>query len=51
VKFLRRWAADTYAYSLDEVKRMLAVLKEPDWTVVLTAALTGLRKGEIRGLY
>lgn len=42
---------DTYAYSLDEVKRMLAVLSEPAWTVVLTAALTGLRKGEIRGLY
>jgi integrase len=42
---------ETYAYSLDEVKRMLAVLKEPAWTVVLTAALTGLRKGEIRGLH
>jgi integrase len=43
-------AEETYAYSLDEVKAMLAVLKEPAWTVVLTAALTGLRKGEIRGL-
>jgi len=42
--------ADTYAYNLDEVKRMLAVLPEPAWTVVLCAALTGLRKGEIRGL-
>jgi len=41
---------ETYAYSLDEVKKMLAVLKEPARTVVLTAALTGLRKGEIRGL-
>jgi integrase len=41
---------DTYAYSLSEVKSMLAVLKEPAWTVVLTAALTGLRKGELRGL-
>jgi integrase len=40
----------TYAYSLDEVKKMLAVLDEPASTVVLTAALTGLRKGEIRGL-
>lgn len=43
-------AQDTYAYSLDEVKKMLLVLEEPARTVVLTAALTGLRKGEIRGL-
>lgn len=41
---------DTYAYSLSEIKSMLAVLNEPAWTVMLCAALTGLRKGEIRGL-
>jgi integrase len=41
---------ETYAYSLDEIKAMLVVLSEPAWTVVLCAALTGLRKGEIRGL-
>jgi integrase len=41
---------ETYAYNLDEVKAILAVLPQPAWTVVLTAALTGLRKGEIRGL-
>jgi len=41
---------ETHAYSLDEVKRMLAALDEPTRTVVLTAAFTGLRKGEIRGL-
>ena len=41
---------ETYAYSLAQIKAMLAVLPEPAWTVVLTAALTGLRKGEIRGL-
>ena len=41
---------ETYAYSLDEVKGMLALLGEPARTVVLTAALTGLRKGEIWGL-
>jgi integrase len=41
---------ETYAYSLPEIKAMLAVLPEPTWTLVLTAALTGLRKGEIRGL-
>lgn len=41
---------DTYAYSLEEIRKMLLVLDEPAKTVVLTAALTGLRKGEIRGL-
>jgi integrase len=41
---------DTYAYSLPEVTRMLSFLSEPERTIVLTAALTGLRKGEIRGL-
>jgi integrase len=41
---------DTYAYNLSEVKAMLAVLPEPAWTVVLTAAFSGLSKGEIRGL-
>ena len=43
-------AEDTYAYSLAEVRKMLLALEEPARTVVLTAALTGLRKGEIRGL-
>lgn len=41
---------DTYAYTLAEVKAMLAMLEEPARTVVLTAALTGLRKSELRGL-
>ena len=41
---------DTYAYSLAEIKSMLAVLPEPAHTVVLTAALTGLRHSELRGL-
>jgi integrase len=41
---------DTYAYSLSEIKTMLAQLTEPAKTVVLTAALTGLRKSELRGL-
>jgi len=41
---------ETYAYSLPEVTRMLSFLEEPERTVVLTAALTELRKGEIRGL-
>jgi integrase len=45
---------DTYAYNLNEIKTMLAVLplskEQPAWTVVQTAAFTGLRKSEIRGL-
>jgi integrase len=40
----------TYAYGLDEIKKMLALLPEPARTVVLTAAFTGLRQGELRGL-
>jgi integrase len=42
--------AETHAYSLPEVRKMLVVIDEPARTIVLTAALTGLRKGEIRGL-
>jgi integrase len=41
---------DTYAYSLEEIEQMLRELPEPAKTVVATAAFTGLRKGEIRGL-
>ncbi len=41
---------DTYAYSLFEIKAMLAMLGEPARTVVLCAAFTGLRKSELRGL-
>jgi integrase len=41
---------DGRAYSLEEVALMFAVLPEPARTVVLTAAFTGLRAGEIRGL-
>jgi integrase len=41
---------DTYAYSLAEIKTMLGKLAEPARTVVLTAAFTGLRKSELRGL-
>lgn len=41
---------DTYAYSLDEILAMLEVLPEPAKTVVATAAFTGLRLAELRGL-
>jgi integrase len=45
-----RDTADTYAYSLEEIQRMLMVLPEPAHIVVATAAYTGLRKGELRGM-
>jgi integrase len=41
---------ETYAYSLEEVLTMLEVLPEPAKTIVATAAFTGLRRSEIRGL-
>ncbi|HEX6505328.1 MAG TPA: tyrosine-type recombinase/integrase [Terriglobales bacterium] len=41
---------ETYAYSLEEVTRILAVLPEPAASIVATAAFTGLKRGEIRGL-
>lgn len=42
--------ADTHAYSLEEIQGMLADLPEPARTAVATAAFTGLRKSELRGL-
>jgi integrase len=41
---------DTYAYSLEEITRMLMVLPEPAATLVTVAAYTGARRGEIRGM-
>jgi integrase len=40
----------TYAYSLEEILAMIEVLPEPAKTVVATAAFTGLRRSELRGL-
>ncbi len=40
----------THAYSLDEIRATLAVLPEPAATIFATAAFTGLRRGEIRGM-
>jgi integrase len=45
-----RPAGETYAYSLEEETKMLAILPEPAATVVAMAAFTGARKGELRGL-
>ncbi len=41
---------ETYAYSLDEVTRMLVYLPHPTDVIVATAAFTGLRRSEIAGL-
>ncbi len=38
------------AYSLEEISLMLRILPEPAATIVATAAYTGLRLGELRGL-
>jgi len=43
-------AKETYAYSLDEIESILAVLREPAATAFAVAAYTGLRHGEIQGL-
>ena len=42
--------SETYAYSVEEIKSMLAVLPEPARTMVATAAFTGLRRSELQGL-
>lgn len=43
-------ARETYAYSLTEITKMIAVLPEPASTIAALAGFTGLRKGELRGL-
>jgi integrase len=43
-------AEETYAYSLEEVQTILAVLPEPAATAFAVAAFMGLRHGEIQGL-
>lgn len=42
--------AETKPYTLEEIMAMLKVLSEPSATAVATAAFTGLRLGELRGL-
>ena len=41
---------ETYAYSLEEIQRILTRLPEPAGTAFAIAAFMGLRYGEIRGL-
>jgi integrase len=45
-----RAIANGHAYTLHDIQRMLKALPEPARTAVLVAALTGLRRSEIRGL-
>jgi integrase len=42
--------AETYAYSLDNIKTILGSLTEPSKVLIAVAAYTGLRRGEIVGL-
>ena len=41
---------DTYAYSLEEITRLLAYLPQPAHTIAAVAAFTGLRRSELAGL-
>jgi integrase len=41
---------DTAYYTLDEVKRMVAILPSPAAEIIAIAAFAGLRRGEINGL-
>jgi len=45
-----RRSRKTHAYSLEDISQMISILPEPGATIVATAAFTGMRKGEIRGL-
>jgi integrase len=42
--------AETRPYSLEEIAAMLTVPPEPSATAVATAAFSGLRLGELRGI-
>jgi integrase len=42
--------AETYAYSLEEIQTILAVLPEPAATCFAVACFAGLREGELSGL-
>ncbi|MGB6776921.1 MAG: tyrosine-type recombinase/integrase [Terriglobales bacterium] len=43
-------AGKTFAYSIDEIKSILAALSEPSRVLMAVAAYSGLRRGEIVGL-
>jgi integrase len=43
-----REGEDTYAYSLDEILKMIELVPEPASTMIATAGFAGLRNGELR---
>jgi len=45
-----REGEETYAYSLNEILRMLELVPEPAATMIAVAGFGGLRSGELRGL-
>jgi integrase len=45
-----RRGGETYAYTLEEVMRIVSALPQPAATITATAAFTGLRRGELQGL-
>lgn len=45
-----RRSEETYAYTLQEIMTMIDAVPEPAATVLATAAFTGARRGEIRGM-
>jgi integrase len=46
-----RPAEETYAYSLEEILAMIDAVPEPAATMIATAAFTGARRGELRGMF
>ena len=46
-----REAQETHAYSLEEILMMLDAVPEPASTLLATAAFTGVRRGELRGMF
>ncbi|HKF02531.1 MAG TPA: hypothetical protein VKB49_09460 [Candidatus Sulfotelmatobacter sp.] len=44
-------SAETHAYSLEEVLTIIDAVPEPASTLIATAAFTGGRRGELRGMY
>jgi integrase len=45
-----RRSGETYAYSFEEVMRIISLLPQPAATVAATAAFSGLRRSELQGL-
>ena len=46
-----RVAEETHAYSLEEILTMIDAVPEPAATMIATAAFTGARRGELRGMF